>query len=341
MTKIVTGHDVARMAGVSQATVSRALRNLPGTSDETRAAVLAAAAQLDYIPSDSGRVLSTRTTKRIALVAEELTNPFYPELVEPLHRHLGEAGLRAVLVTDTASGPVSAEIRVADLADNSYDGAILATTQRDSRLPRDLTERGIPHVLVNRVLDRPESPCCTVDNASGAMDVADLLTRLGHREIAAIHGPADTSTGRERADALKAGLKARGVALPRRFVRRAEFSHDAGMAAAHALLDQAPRPTAIVCGNDVLALGALSAARQLGLDVPDDLTVIGFDDIAIASWPLVALTTVHCDLNELTRTAVDLLLAEIREPGSAPTVLRVPVGLRLRGTHAAPRASSA
>ncbi len=343
MAKAVTSHDVARAAGVSQATVSRALRNLPGTSPHTRAAVLAAAAELSYLPSDSARSLATRSTRRIAVVAEELTNPYYPQLVAPLQRHLSLAGLRTVLVTDTrVPSRTRPGVTVDDLADGSYDGVILMTTLRTSNLPRDLTERGVPHVLVNRVLDDPESPSCTVDNAAGALAVSALLAGLGHRHVAAIHGPVTTSTGRERALWLRRGLREHGILLPRKLVRRAGFGHDEGMAAAHSLLDESPRPTALVCGNDVLALGALSAARRRGLRVPEDLTVVGFDDIAVAGWPIVDLTTVRVDLDRLAATAVEMLTAEIAGAagvGGAPGergIRRIPVELRLRRTHAPP-----
>lgn len=341
MAKTITSHDVARAAGVSQATVSRALRNLPGTAPATREAVLAAAARLAYTPSDSARSLATRSTRRVAVVAEELTNPYYPQLVAPLQRHLSGAGLRTVLVTDsTTADPARPEVTADDLADGSYDGVILMTTLRTSRLPRDLTERAVPHVLVNRVLDQPESPSCTVDNAGGARAVSALLAELGHQRIAAIHGPLATSTGRERALWLGRTLRDHDLALPRALVRRATFGHDAGLVAAHSLLDEPTRPTALVCGNDVLALGALSAARQRGLRVPDDLTVVGFDDIAAAGWPIVNLTTVRVDLELLASTAVEMLLAEIggTEAQPGPMERRIPVELALRGTHSvAPR----
>ena len=332
MVKKVTSFDVARRAGVSQPTVSRALRNLPGTSSRTRGKVLAAAAELSYVPSDSARSLSTRSTRRIAVVSEELTNPFYAELVEPIRRRLASHDLRTVVVTDTEHRAVGPEV----LADGSYDGVILTTTSRRSSLPRDLTERGIPHVLANRILDQAESPSCAVDNAGGVRAVSNLLAELGHERIASIQGPLDTSTGRERAQALRVGLRARGLHLRRELTRRTTFGHDPGRVAARELLGRRTRPTAIFCGNDLIALGALSAAREAGIDVPDELTVIGFDDIPMAGWPLVDLTTVHCELAALATTAVELLLGEIAQPGVGPVVRRVPASLRLRGTHGPP-----
>lgn len=325
----VTSFDVARKAGVSQPTVSRALRNLPGTSPETRERVLAAAVELNYIPSASGRTLSTRTTQRVAIVAEELTNPFYPELVEPLRNALADRGYRAVLVSDRADDPVTVDA----LADGSYDGVLLCTVTRRSTLPRDLTERGIPHVLVNRVLDVPESSSCSFDNLAGGRLVGDFLALQGHQRVGALHGTVDNSTARDRASGLRDGLRAHGLHVRRADVRRVPFSYDAGYRGAVELLARPDRPSAVFCGNDVIAIGALSAAKALRVRVPDELTVVGFDDIGAAGWGTVDLTTVRCDRDELARMSVDLLFRAI--DGSEPEQhIIAPVGLVLRGTHA-------
>jgi LacI family transcriptional regulator len=326
----VTSIDVARLAGVSQPTVSRALRNLPGASPATRDRVLAAARELSYVARDAGRVLSTQRTRRVAVVAAEMSNPYYPELVEPIRRRLADQGYRIVVVAEDG-----ADVVVDTLADGSYDGVVLTTTRRRSRLPRDLTERGVPHVLVNRSLDYPESETVCTDNADGARQIAALLASLGHVRIGSVQGLVETSTGRERAAALRAGLRARGIVLRRELTRRVEFTHDAGHEAASDLLSLREPPTAIVAGNDVVALGVLSAVRRLGLRVPDDLTVIGFDDIAMASWPLIDLTTVSSDLSALACAGVDLLVAQMsgRGPAVNPVVRRTPATLVLRGTH--------
>jgi LacI family transcriptional regulator len=241
-----------------------------------------------------------------------------------------------VVVTHADDGAVGADT----LADGSYDGVILTTTLRSSTLPRDLAERGIRYVMANRVLDHPDAPACTVDNAGGAQAISDLLAQLGHRRVASVQGPVVTSTGRERADALRAGLRGHAIALPRSMVRRTAFTHEQGLQAALDLLGQDRPPTAIVCGNDVVALGALSAARLRGIRVPEDLTVIGFDDIPMASWLLADLTTVRCDLGALAATAVELLVGMLDGRAVAPGVRRIPVRLVLRGTHAKPTADA-
>jgi DNA-binding LacI/PurR family transcriptional regulator len=329
----ITSFDVARAAGVSQPTVSRALRNVPGTSPETRQRVRAAAAELGYVVSEVGRNLSTRRTGRVAVVSDELTNPYYPELVEPLRRVLAAAGLGMVIVSDSRRAAVTAEA----LADGSYDGVILTTTTRDSLLPRNLSARGVPHVLANRVLDVPECPSCSMDNRGGARGVAELLLSLGHSSIGWVQGPVDTSTGRGRAAALTEALRAAGVPPPREWRVRTAFDHDAALRAGLAMLGSTEPPTAVACGNDVIALGVLSAARRLGMRVPEDLTVIGFDDIGMASWPVIDLTTVHCDLERLADVAVHLLIEEMHERSAEPAEHVLPVSVVLRSTHGPPR----
>lgn len=325
----ITSFDVAKLAGVSQPTVSRALRNLPGTSADVRARVTAAARELNYIPSSSGRNLSTRTTHRVAIVIEDLTNPFYPALVEPLRNALAVHGYRAVLVTDRADDPVTVDI----LADGSYDGVLLCTVTRYSTLPRDLSERGVAHVLVNRVLDVPESSSCSFDNVAGGRQVGEFLNGLGHRVIGAVHGTVDNSTARDRAAGLRDGLKSFGLHIRRVDTRRVPFTYGAGFQAACQLLDRPERPTALFCGNDVIAIGVLAAAKSLHIAVPSDLTVVGFDDISEASWGTIDLTTVQCNREEMATTSVELLLGAMGGADTRREVL-APTGLVLRGTHA-------
>jgi LacI family transcriptional regulator len=337
-TGAVTSFEVAKAAGVSQPTVSRAMRDMPNISVATKERVRQVARQLGYVPSDAGRALSTRTTKRVAVVSAELTNPYYPELIEPLRVALGARGFRTVLVADAASDRLALDA----LTDGSYDGVVLTTALRKSSLPRDLAARQTPHVLVNRVVDHSDSLSCAIDNAAGARAVAELLVGLGHRRIASLQGPVSTSTGRERAAAFAAALRGYGLPQPRALTRRVPFHHDSACTAAYELLHR-HRPSAVACGNDVIAMGVLSAARRLRLSVPGDLTVVGFDDIPMSSWPLVALTTVHCDLKALAAAAIDLLDTAMRETaagelaagggGGEDRSVRVTPHLVLRSTH--------
>jgi LacI family transcriptional regulator len=328
----VTSHDVARLAGVSQPSVSRALRDQPGISPATRRRILEAAEALAYVPSSTGRSLSTRTTGRVAIVADELSNPFYPALVAPLHDALAEAGYRTILITDSGTRPVELE----PLIDGSLDGVFLTTSRAGTTLPAQLVRRGVPYVLVNRELETVQGDACVVANREGAASVAQLLVSLGHRRIGAVLGPESTSTARERAAGFREALAEHGIALSPAHVERGEFDYDSGRAAFTRLMAADRPPTAVFCSNDVVAIGACNAARARGIDVPGDVSIVGFDDIAMASWDVFQLTTVRAELTDLAKAAADLLLRRIAEPAAPPRRIEIPTTLSLRGTHAAP-----
>ena len=332
----ITSFDVARLAGVSQSTVSRALRNLPNITPATRAKVARAATELRYVPLQSGRSLSTRITGRIAVVSEALTNPFYPELLEPLRQRLADRGYQTVLIGDQEDDALT----IAALSDGSYDGVIDTTASRTSGLPRAMAEAGVPCVLVNRRTDDPDELACTFDDESGSARLAAMLIELGHTEFALIAGLDRFSTSALREAGLRRALDAAGLWIPERRTKHVEFGADSGRAAALELLQQPQRPSVLFCLNDVLALGALNAADALGLDVPGDVSVVGFDDISMSGWDLFSLTTVRCDLDALAGEAVDLLTRLIR--GLAVDGSRViEVDIVPRTTHAAPAATPA
>lgn len=325
----ITSHDIARAAGVSQGTVSRALRGEPGVSESTRERIRRIAEAMAYVPSEAGRSLSTRSTRRIGVVAAELTNPFYPQLLEPLQDRLDQAGYRTLLIADRGERPVE----IGRLVDGSLDGVVLTTTAIGSRLPHELELRGIPYVLVNREVDGVRADSCSVDNRGGAIEVAHLLAGLGHDDVAMIAGPEDTSTGRDREAGFRYGLSEHGLPLRRSAVYRGAFSYATGRSGMLRLLDGPAPPTAVFCANDVIAMGACNAAAACGVRLPTDLTIVGFDDIAMASWDLFQLTTVHSALSVMAQTAVRLLLERIRNPRRDPERVVLRPTLVLRATH--------
>jgi LacI family transcriptional regulator len=205
-----TSHDVARLAGVSQPTVSRALRDDPRLSEETRRRVRAAADQLHYVPSQLGRSLSTRVAGQVGIVVGDLRNPFYLEVLDKLHEALRSAEVRMLVLTPDTDDRVPLE----RLVDGSLDGAILTATDLHSPLPGELAGRSIPFVLLNREIDDAPGDVCVVDNEAGGALVARELLDLGHRSIAAVFGPQRTSTGRDREAGFRAVLDRDGVALP-------------------------------------------------------------------------------------------------------------------------------
>lgn len=330
---MITSHEVARAAGVSQATVSRALRDEPGVSAATRARVRAAARDLGYVTGHAGRALATRRTRTVGVVAPGLDNPVHPAFVAPLQAALHDLGLQTVLLTDSADRPLGVDT----LTDGSFDGLVLTTCERSSSLPAELSARGIPVVVADRSVDGAGVDSCVPDNRSGAAAVADLLVELGHRRLATITGPESTSTGYERHAGFVERAGALGVPGAAITVVRGPFDAGTGRRGLETVLGggSAP-PTAVFCGNDAIALGVLDAAEGLGVRIPEDLTVVGFDDIPLAAWRRFDLTTVHVDLDAMAETVVAALAARLADRHSPPRQVVLAPRLVARGTHAPP-----
>ncbi|NKY32538.1 LacI family transcriptional regulator [Nocardia speluncae] len=332
----ITSRDVARLAGVSQPTVSRALRGDPRVAADTRARVQEAAEALGYVPSEAGRSLVTRRTKRIGIVVSDLTNPFYPHLLGPLHDELEKHSYRMMVFTERSDNQVPLE----QLVDGSIDGAVLLTSNLDSRLPAELQRRRLPFVFLNRESSPHTADAAVVDNELGGRLAAAHLTDTGHRRIAGIFGPDTTSTGRDRELGFRAALAESGIALPGVFTHRGPFEFDTGYHAMLELLGTDPRPTAVFCGNDVVAIGALNAAMSKGVGIPDELSLIGFDNIPMAEWEAFRLTTVGHDLDAMAAAAARLLVERLENTISEDRPQRVVLTPQLveRATVAPPPA---
>ncbi|WP_203566506.1 LacI family DNA-binding transcriptional regulator [Aestuariimicrobium ganziense] len=327
----VTSHDVAALAGVSQPTVSRALREAPGISPATRQRVREAADRLGYVPSAAGRALSLGRTGRIGLLVTDLDNAYYPLLIEPVHRALAARDHELVL---QAGGGTPARVAERVLA-SGLDGVLMTSTTEGSDLPDELRRRGVPCVCLQR--GTPGADLVDVDPTEALTELVGGLLDQGHQRVAVLSGPSDTSTGLERARVVRDVMDDRGIEVPTGWWRELPFTLEAGQQAGHDLLSADPRPTAVVCASDLLALGVLNTAATLGLRVPDDLAVTGFDDLPMAGWPLVQLSTVGYDVDDLAAEAVDLLLARIdqHEP-SAPQHRRIRATARPRRSTAVP-----
>jgi len=331
---LATSHDVARVVGVSQPTVSRALRDDPRLTEETKNRVLVAAQALGYVPSQRGRSLATRSSGQIGVVVSDLRNPFYLEVLDELHDALRASGFRMLVVTPDADN----ELPLSQLVDGSLDGVVLTTTLLDSMLPTELARRGFPFVLLNREVDDSPGDACVVDNLNGGELAARELLTLGHTEIAAIFGPNTTSTGRDREAGFRAVLREAAVELRSRRWQRRPFDFASGYEATTELIES--HPTALFCANDILALGAFNALIGRGVHMPDDITLIGFDDVLLASWEAFQLTTVSQNTTEMARSAVGLLLSRIGTKSASPLPPRrllLEPSLVRRSTHGPPR----
>jgi len=326
----VTSHDVARAVGVSQSTVSRALRDDRRISEATKQRVRAAVAELGYVPSDVGRSLVTRSSRTIAIVITDLSSVFYPYLIAPLHDEVAGRGYRMVLLTESletdqdaglaGNGATEVTPLLDKLLDRSVDGVVLTTSRLDGTVPRELARRSLPFVFLTRFVDGIAADIAVVDNSLGASLAAAEAVRLGHRRFGAIFGPADTSTGRDRERGVRAALGAAGLGLDPGLVRHGPFTFDTGYAGMAELLERDDPPTVVLCGNDTVAIGAFNAAASLGRAVPDDVSIVGFDDLPMASWEVFNLTTVHQPMEEMARTAIDLLVDRIEGGVESSTV---------------------
>jgi LacI family transcriptional regulator len=302
-----TSVDIARSLGLSQATVSRAL-NGGAVSEATRRRVVAASESLGYRPNDVARGLVTQSTRTVGVVVSDVLNPFYPEFLEALTAALDRQG-RRMLLQDAALGEDAA---LEALLRHRVDGIIMTAATGRSSVVRDLVASGFPLVLAHRSLE-VDADIVESDNRRGAGRVAELLHRLGHRRIGVLEGDGSASTTRQRAAGFRERAGELGLDVE---TAVAGFDPDGAAAAARRLLDRPDRPTAVFGHNDTIAIAALNAAAELGLRVPDDLAVVGFDDIRAAGWPIVGLTTVRQPIALMARHAVELLDARIAGPAA-------------------------
>lgn len=323
----VTSFDVAQAAGVSQSTVSRALSGSPLISASTIRKVREAAERLHYVPSDRARDLSTRTSRRIAMVLD-LDNPLWSLLVSRTYDVLAEHQYRLSLVAEHGAPPDIAS----HLFGGSVDGVIVAAALLDSSLPEQLVQREMPTVLLHRFSESQEVDASVADDRRGGYLAARTLLDAGHDDIGVLAGSDRTSTGRERATGFLDALHEAG--LEPRVVHHGAFSFDYGYDSVRRLHEEGSLPRALFCANDTVAIGAMNAARELGLEVPVDLALVGFDDLAESSWPLLQLTTIRVPFGAMLESAVSLLLDRIAGGPARPARRIVhPVEPVLRSTH--------
>ena len=317
----MTSKDIARALAVSQSTVSRALRGDPRVAPATIARVLEAAQRMDYTPNLAARSLITRRTSTVGVVVSDITNPFYPELVEILHNEFALVGYRTILLNERTDAQL--ERYLAELiGGRAVDGLVYTSAMLDAPLVGASTER-LPVVLLNRSSGSTSVDTVVADNVGGGRLAAELLVARGHRRIALVGGPENASTARDREAGFRDALAAGGVPLDPGLRRVGQFSHESGYHWCLELLALDPRPTAIFAANDVVAFGVLDAARRLGVRVPEELSVIGFDDIDMARWEGFALTTIRQPRPEMARAAAGLLLERIDADESRPATARV------------------
>ncbi len=336
---VVTSRDVASAAGVSQATVSRTLSGAAGVSDEIRTRVLRAAEELRYELNFAARAMRLKKSGTIGVVVDRVTNPFYPEIIESLSRTLDELDLRMILWDSQGAGEKGA---IQAIGQKLVDGLIFTTATSASSALRTALDAGAPVVLVNRIVEGLRCDQVDSDNAVVSARVAQYFASAGRTRAGLITGSADSSTGNDRRAGFLLGAQTHGVEVPAEFILDGRFSHQGGHEALRTMFEHHQPPSAVFCSNDFSAFGAIDAARALGVKVPDDLWIVGYDDVDMASWESFSLTTARQPVDEMVRTGVQLLLERIDNPTRPSTHQRFSGELIVRdstGGHPIPEPS--
>ncbi|MEV4203016.1 LacI family DNA-binding transcriptional regulator [Micromonospora globbae] len=328
MTKRLT--EVARKAGVSEATVSRVLNGRGGVSESTRAAVLTA---LDVLGYERPTKLRGERARLVGLVLPELQNPIFPALAEVVTGSLAQRGFTPALCARTIGGVSEADY-VEMLLDHQVSGVIFAGgSYALADAPHDhyrrLTERGLPVVLVNAGVDELGFPRVSTDDAVAVEQAYGHLRSLGHERIGMVLGPEGHVPSRRK---LAAVARIAGWADPSEWVERSSFSMEGARVAATKLVDRGV--TGVICASDVLALGAIRAVRRLGRSVPGDVSVVGYDDSAFMTCTDPPLTTVRQPIETMGQAAVDLLVTQIEGAGVLHDELLFEPELVVRGSTA-------
>jgi DNA-binding LacI/PurR family transcriptional regulator len=312
----MTIKDVAKRAGVGIATVSRTLHRSSKVSPETAARVLSIIEELGYRPNTNAQSLASGRSHMLGLVVSDLTNPFFPELVKGFEDVALQNGYD-VLVASTNYDPARTTQCVHRMIERKIDGLAIMTSEIDPSLTDTFARRKVPLVFLDVGRVGKGVSNVKIDYAGGIIEAVDHLSRLGHRRIAFISGPDRLASARERRDAFLSRLE-EAWPSPRREILIEEGNHrvDGGLEAMLRLLQLAPPPTAVIASNDLTAIGAMRAIRQRGLRVPEDISLVGFDDIQMAEFTEPPLTTVRLLRTEVARLACDALVQSIRSHGT-------------------------
>jgi DNA-binding LacI/PurR family transcriptional regulator len=324
----VTSLDVARRAGVSQSAVSRVFTPGASASKHTIEKVRRAAAELGYRPNVLARSLITGRSRIIGLVVAYLENYFYPEVVERLSVALQEQGYH-VLVFMAAPTVGDVEGVLQEILDYQVDGIVLASVSMSSVLAEQCQSLDIPVVLFNRDQDDSRLSSVTTDNRAGGRALADLLVSLGHQRIAYIAGFEGASTQRDRELGFREGLAAAGQELFARGI--GNFQHPLAQEAARRMFDCAKPPDAVFVCNDHMAFAVMDVLRfELGLSIPEEVSVVGFDDVPPAAWPAYNLTTFRQRVNRMVAETVTTLIDRIEAKSAEPRRVKIDGALIVR-----------
>lgn len=301
--------DVAKLAGVSLTTVSRAFTSPELVSDEVRQRVAAAVKSLNYTPNLNARSLRRRSTGIVIVLLPDIGNPFFSTLLKSIEETARNAG-RAILVGDTGKDFELAATYAQQLDAQRADGMILLNgfLPFQDEFSGTIAQARHPIIVVSERIPGSGLPTVGIDNVAAAREVVEFLVKAGHRRIGHIGGPRDNILTAQRLQGYSEGLAAVGLDVRNELIHYGDFSIESGRTAARLLLHVAPRPTAIFAANDEMAVGAIIELKSHGLRVPEDMSVVGFDDIEFANSYDPAITTVRQPRRDMGQIAMKLII---------------------------------
>ena len=343
---MTTIRELAELSGVSVATVSRVLNDYPDVREETRKRVLEHARQLDYTPSAAARTLVTKRSDVIGVLLDtgaghpDIHHPFFQEVLVGIKHGVGEGGFDLLLfATDLPGNGFETSSVLRRAKHHRVDGVVLMGVDPHDPEVQKLVRSRIPCVAVDLEVVGPRTGYVMSDNLAGGRAAVRHLHELGHRDVATIAGPTTTRPGVDRLLGYRAEMEALGLAGADGYEQQGDFYPDSGYEAMHELLALERPPTAVFAASDLMAVGALRAAQERGVRVPEDVSIVGFDDIQLAALVHPPLTTLRQDKIGLGRAAADTLLRMLDRPESTPAVQALAVELVVRGSTAPPVAS--
>lgn len=314
---MVTIKDIAREVGVSPSTVSRALSDSPLISEKTRQNVKEVAQRLGYERNELARGLVKGSSGAVGLVVADITNPFFSDIAQGV----GEVAHRfgyGVMLCDTAGEANRESDYIRLLRRKRVDGLILTSATINDPYLEDLAKTRTPFILVSRLSRSVDAPYVVVDDRMGARLAVEHLVNFGHRHIGFIGGPADVQSSRDRMVAYREVLQEHRLAEKEKWMVFSDFTQAAGRKAGRQMLSLLERPSAIFAANDMIALGVIEVAEEMGFLIPDDLSLVGYNDISYASLPRIQLTTIAQPTFEMGKIATEWLLSVLSKEEILP-----------------------
>ena len=304
--------DVAKLADVSVATVSRIINNQGGVRKETEDRIVQAIKELNYIPNAVARSMVQKETKAIAVIIPDIRNPFFSELVSSIEKKALEKDYFTTLSNSNDSKVIESKI-VKHIIQRGVDGVIVTTADEEGHQLKPLFDANIPVVAVDRILKNYQVDTVIIGNREGAYEAVQHLIKEGHQKIAIIRGPQDTTPGIERYKGYKQALKENGLKESSEWIKDGDFREQSGYDLTKQLYRLKDKPTAIFSSNNLMSLGVIRALKELNWKLGEEIAFIGFDDLEIATFIKPELTTVSRPMKQIGEVAFDLLYKRMQE----------------------------